>query len=348
MSNFEIPLSDSNPVHFFRFCVNTLIKAYSNSDVPDQAVVFYSEMVKNGFSPNSFTFVPLFEFSDSYENERYWFTLRPNDTTMVSVIALCVRSARLREGRSVDGFLLKMFLKLSVILQTVVIDMYGKCQRGIASMVSQSEGLSLFAEMVDGIYPNREELHPDEITFIGVLCACARLGQQMDGRNYFKRMIDEFGIKPTFAHHWCMANLFVRHGLIQEALEMIRNLPQNLEDQSPQSQCWAHLLGSSRYEGDVSLGEQIARSLIESEPDNLMCYALPLNVYAAGGQWQEVSMLREMVQERGFERRPGCSLVDLNEIVHKFRLQEKPGMEGLNMLMDKVAQKLCPSPCSSK
>ncbi|PQM32971.1 pentatricopeptide repeat-containing protein [Prunus yedoensis var. nudiflora] len=41
------------------FCVNTVIKAYSVSSVPDQALVVYFEWLRNGFAPTSYTFVPL-------------------------------------------------------------------------------------------------------------------------------------------------------------------------------------------------------------------------------------------------------------------------------------------------
>jgi hypothetical protein len=42
-----------------RFCINTVIQAYANTRVSFQAVVFYFKWLRNGFLPNSFTFVPI-------------------------------------------------------------------------------------------------------------------------------------------------------------------------------------------------------------------------------------------------------------------------------------------------
>lgn len=42
------------------FCVNTVIKAHSESSAPGQALVVYFEWLRKGFAPTSYTFVPLF------------------------------------------------------------------------------------------------------------------------------------------------------------------------------------------------------------------------------------------------------------------------------------------------
>ncbi|GAA0154219.1 hypothetical protein LIER_12270 [Lithospermum erythrorhizon] len=45
--------------YYDAFSVNTMIKAYSCSSMPQKALVFYFEMLKNEFFPNSFSFPPL-------------------------------------------------------------------------------------------------------------------------------------------------------------------------------------------------------------------------------------------------------------------------------------------------
>ncbi|KAK9284820.1 hypothetical protein L1049_023997 [Liquidambar formosana] len=463
------------------FCVNTVIKGYSSSSVPHQAVVFYFQMLRNGFLPNSFTFPPLFSscvesgccksgqkchgqaikngvdgvlpvqnslihmygcfklidisrqmfdgmsdrdvvswnsIVDGYvkfgdlgiahkmfdvmpdRNVVSWNImiggylkvgnpgcglklfremmktgLRGSDTTMVCAITACGRSARLREGRSIHGSLIKTFLKSSLILDTALIDMYSKCRRvDVACKVfdripkrnlvcwnamilghcihgNPEDGLNLFAKMLEGeetelckrIRPDEGQgVPPDEITFIGVLCACARAGLLTEGRNYFRQMIDVFSLKPNFAHYWCMANLLARVGMVQEAEEALRNMAEDTEEISSESSVWAGLLGICRFQGDVTLGERMGYSLIELEPQNLLCYALLLNVYAVAGRWEDVARVKEMLKERVVGRIPGCSLVELKEIVHKFKVGDKRrhGMEEVNSIISELAQRL--------
>ncbi|XP_057449244.1 pentatricopeptide repeat-containing protein At3g51320-like [Lotus japonicus] len=199
--------------------------------------------------------------------------LKGNATTMVCVVTACGRSARLKEGRSVHGSIIRMFSRSSLILDTALIDMYCKCRRvELATRVfermtnrnlvswnamilghcihgSPEDGLSLFDEMVgmDKVKGEVEidespcadrgvvRLQPDEVTFIGILCACARAELLAEGRSYFKQMTDVFGLKPNFAHLWCMANLLANAGLVDEAEKCLRNMAKFDGDMSRES-----------------------------------------------------------------------------------------------------------------
>lgn len=446
------------------FCVNTVVKAYSLSSIPQEAFLFYHERLKNGFIPNSYTFVPLFTscakmrclksgqkyHGQALKNGVYFvlpvqnslihmygcfgldecmkvfvemklrdsvswnsivsiycrsgdldiahkmFDLTPDrniiswnamitgylkagnpgfslklfremannrlgwsSTTLVSVLTACGRSARLKEGKSLHGFLIRSLIDSSIVIDTALIDMYSKCKKvELASKIfdkmsyrnlvcwnamilghcmygNPEEGLSLFVELVDqskhstckSIGSKAPEVSapviPDEITFIGVLNACARSRLLAEGKHYFREMIDKFDIKPNFAHLWCMANLFITSGLVKEAEDMLRSLPEDDEDTSPESLMWANLFGLCRFRGDVSLGERIAKSLIEEDPENFQNYRLLINVYAVAGQWEDVERVKRMLKERGVRRTPGCTLKDLKELVHEFQARNK-------------------------
>ncbi|KAJ4965559.1 hypothetical protein NE237_017408 [Protea cynaroides] len=470
------------------FCFNIVLKAYSCAFVPFQALVFYFEMIRNGFLPNSFTFPPLvsacaksqsselgekchgqivkngvdsvvqvqnslihmYAFCGSIESAEQLFNemprrdlvswnsiidgyaklgdlgtarllfdempersmvswnimiagyldcgkpgyclklfrkmmnigLRGSDTTMVSVLTACGRSARLKEGKSVHGSLIRNLFRLSLILGTALIDMYGKCQRveyaqrvfdgmsernlicwnamilGHCIHGFPQDGLNLFVDMegrlnledepskcikIKNSLTERDQVLPDEITFIGILCACARAGLLSDGRNLFYKMNNVYNIKPKFAHYWCMAHLYTSVGLIHKAEEILCSIPleDNGED-SLTSLLLSGLLGLCRFQGDIEVGERIAKRLIELEPDNASRYALLLNVYATAGQWEDVAKVKELAIERGFKRIPGCSLRDLNEIVHKFKVGDtlQPGMAEVCTMMDELKLRL--------
>lgn len=283
-----------------------------------------------------------------------------NDATMVTALTACGRSARLKEGRSVHGSLIKKFVDLSLIIGTTLIDMYSKCKRADVALVvfdrmriknlvcwntmilghcihgNPEHGLSLYSKMVDKCRLEHWKIDfdkfkrqdggrgilPDEITFVGVLCACARKGLLAEGRNYFNQMTDVFKVKPNFAHYWCMANLFASFGLMQEAMEMLRNMPVEA-DVSSESSLWAGLLGSCRFQGDVAMGELIAKALIEEDPQNGSYYALLLIVYSVAGRWDDVARIKDIIKEIGIRKMPGCSLLDLTEMVHGLKVGHK-------------------------
>ncbi|XP_022132890.1 pentatricopeptide repeat-containing protein At3g51320 [Momordica charantia] len=307
--------------------------------------------------------------------------IRGNSTTMVNVLGACSRSARLNEGRSVHGFMYRALMKFCIFIDTALIDLYSKCQRvSVARRVfdrmlnrnlvtwnamvlghclqgNPEDGLELFEEMAAklrertgetdhdkkyGRDEGKREVFPDQITFIGVLCACARAGLLKDATSYFDEMINVFLVRPNFAHYWCLANVYVAAGLIQQAVEILRNMPGDNEDFSSESAIWINLLTSCRFAGDVSLGEQIANYLINTEPKNESYYRLLLNIYAVAGKWEDVTRVKLLMKEKRLGRTPGCRLIDLKEIVHRLKfgnlLQE--GMEESNTVMLKLASEV--------
>ncbi|KAF6154045.1 hypothetical protein GIB67_018967 [Kingdonia uniflora] len=62
---------------------------------------------------------------------------------------------------------------------------------------------------------------PDEVTFLGVLCACSHTGMVNEGRHYFKYMTQEYDIEPRIKHYRCFVDLLERVGLQDEAYELI-------------------------------------------------------------------------------------------------------------------------------
>ncbi|KAL3527243.1 hypothetical protein ACH5RR_011899 [Cinchona calisaya] len=96
-----------------------------------------------------------------------------------------------------------------------------------------------------------------------------------------------------------------------------------VKDASPETSLWAGLFSLCRFQGDVILGEQLAKDLIEQDPQNFSYYALLVNVYAVAGKWEEVSRTKAMMKENGISRIPNCSLEDLTRIVHKMKVGDK-------------------------
>ncbi|KAJ0968027.1 hypothetical protein J5N97_024944 [Dioscorea zingiberensis] len=289
--------------------------------------------------------------------------------TLVSVVTACGRLGVVREGSSLHGYFLRSFReKSNLIFETALVDMYSKCKRvDIAKKVFDrmeeknlvcwnamilghcihactQDGLALFDEMMhlakgleDGRIHDGSDIKPDETTFVGVLSGCARAGLLDEGRRYFDQMASVYDIKPTFAHYWCMANLYASLGMVQEAEEVLMSMQVDTE-----SLVWSTLLGSCRFRGDIELGERIGKRLIELEPYNSSRYALLWNVYVVAERWEDVEKVKELMKQRAVKAMPGHRLLDLKEIVHGFKAgdRSRPEIEEIYLMMDAFAAKL--------
>jgi pentatricopeptide repeat protein len=161
-------------------------------------------------------------------------------------------------------------------------------------------------------------VQPDGVTFIGLLCGCARLGLLDDGKAYFEQMSTIYNLKPTFAHYWCMANLYGNVGLLEEAEVLLRTVPEELK-----ARALGGLLGLCRFRGEWGLGERIALRLIELEPSNNANYALLCSVYATAGRWEEAHRVKNIIKQGDVRFSPGYRLVNLNGIVQEFKHLER-------------------------
>ncbi|KAL1542582.1 pentatricopeptide repeat-containing protein-like protein [Salvia divinorum] len=82
-------------------------------------------------------------------------------------------------------------------------------------------------------------------------------------------------------------------------------------------QCGRGCLVRVVLKGDVVMGEQIAKDLIEQDPYSFSHYNLLVNVYTAAGKWEDVARVKEMMREGGIQKAPCCSLKELKEIVEQ-------------------------------
>lgn len=90
---------------------------------------------------------------------------------------------------------------------------------GLAAHGHTNEALTLFSKMLD------EKLEsPNDVTFLGVLCACSHGGMVEEGRKNFNNMSKDYHIHPNIKHYGCMVDILGQAGLIQEAYELVRSM----------------------------------------------------------------------------------------------------------------------------
>jgi len=255
--------------------------------------------------------------------------LQPDHATLVVTLSACGAIGDLDFGRRIHYSLVQKHTELceNISVSNSLIDMYAKCGAveeayhifssmkrknviswnvmilGLASHGNGEEALALFTEMLQ---QNVER--PNDITFLGVLCACSHGGLIDEGRQYIDIMDRYYNIRPTIKHYGCMVDLLGRAGLVDDAYNLIKNMPEECN-----AIVWRTLLAACRLHGNVQLGEKIRNHLLELEPnDHSSDYVLLANVYASNGQWNEMSKERRLMQQRRIQKpQPGNSCIGI-------------------------------------
>ncbi|OVA05737.1 Pentatricopeptide repeat [Macleaya cordata] len=266
--------------------------------------------------------------------------VKPNEATLSSVLTACAQLGALDQGRWVHTYIKKSNLNMNSILATALIDMYAKCGsideafavfenlpkkdvypwtvmiNGLAMHGHSSSSLKVFAQMLmSGVRPN-------EVTFIGILCACSHGGLVDEGIRLFDSMDRIFGIKPNVDHYGCMVDLLGRAARLNEALNLIERMPTE-----PSAGVWGALLGACMIHKDFDLGEQIGKRLIELQPSWSGRYMRLANLYSVCGRWEEAALVRKLMKEKGVEKIAGCSFIEVDGSIHEFIAWDKSHLQ---------------------
>ncbi|KAK9265512.1 hypothetical protein L1049_021553 [Liquidambar formosana] len=256
--------------------------------------------------------------------------IEPDDATLVVTLSACSALGALDSGRWVHSCIDGTSLCSIISVANSLIDMYAKCGAveaalktfnemnernivtwntmilGLAMHGHADEALELFSKMLEGKLET-----PNDVTFLGVLGACSHRGMVEEGRRYFDSMSIDYHIEPTIKHYGCMVDLLGRAGFVGEAYHLIRSMPVECN-----AIVWRTLLAACRLHGDVELGEQVRKHLLELEPDHSSDYVLLANMYASAGQWNKVVRVRKSMQNRRVQKpEPGNSFIGIHPII---------------------------------
>lgn len=263
-----------------------------------------------------------------------------DQVALVSVLSACAELGDLKLGRWIHWYIEERMnprnQPLLVSLNNALIHMYASCGiideahkvfnimpskstvswtsiiTGFAKQGRGVEALGIFRSMLAS---GGNQVRPDEITFIGVLCACSHAGLVTEGRQFFEGMNQTWGVKPRIEHYGCMIDLLSRAGFLDEAYRLIGTMPIR-----PNDAIWGALLGGCRIHKNVELASHVAKKLaVELDPEQAAGYLVLLsNVYAAAKRWQDAVTVRRKIVELGVRKPPGRSWVQVNAVVHEF------------------------------
>lgn len=158
-------------------------------------------------------------------------------------------------------------------------------------------------------------LMPDEVTFLGVLSACCHGGLVEEGHKIFSQMSSKYKVPPKIKHFSCMVDLLGSAGLLEEAMELLERMPLEAD---------AIVLGAMffacRIHQNIKLGERATMKLLELDHTDSGTYVLSSNMYVEANMRHEAWEVRK---DRGVDKTPGCSSIEISGNVHEFIVKDK-------------------------
>nr|AKH05217.1 chlororespiratory reduction 2 [Pelargonium cotyledonis] len=310
---------------------SAMIACYANNGKPFEALELFREM--------------MLETNDSF----------PNSVTMVSVLQACAALAALEQGKVLHGFILRRCLDSILPVISALVTMYGRCgklelgqrvfdqtkEKDVVlwnSLISSygihgfgNKAIQLFKEMIDN------GVSPSHVSFGSVLGACRHAGLVEEGKMLFESMVKELGMYPTAHHYACMVDLLGRANRLDEATKIVEEM--RIE---PGPLVWGALLGSCRIHCNVELAERACRRLFELEPTNAGNYVLLADIYAQADMWREVKRLKKLLKDRGLQKVPGRSWIEIERKLHSFMSVDEfnPHYEQLHALLFKLSTEM--------
>lgn len=336
---------------------NALVDMYSKCGEIDTARQLFDGMEeKDVISWNTmisgYSYLSLYEEALALFDVMLRSNVKPNDITFLGILPACACLGALDLGKWVYAYIDKNLKSSSnASLWTSLIDMYAKCGcieaaewvfrsmnssslsawnamlSGLAMHGHAEKALALFSEMVD------KGFQPDDITFVGILSACTQAGLVDLGQNYFRSMMQDYGICPKLQHYGCMIDLLARAGKFEEAEILMKNM-----EMEPDGAIWGSLLSACKAHGRVELGEYVAERLFQLEPENAGAFVLLSNIYAGAGKWDEVARIRTRLNDKGMKKVPGCTSIEIDGVVHEFLVGDKfhPECKNIYSMLDEI------------
>ncbi|KAA8524711.1 hypothetical protein F0562_011134 [Nyssa sinensis] len=294
--------------------------------MPLRDVVSWTSMI-NGYGGNGYfgEAIKFFEKMMAHEDVM-GYVVKPNEATFVSVLSSCANSdggGALYQGKQIHGFIIKNEIELTVFMGTALIALYGK----MGCLVYAMEVFSRIAvkevctwnAMISSLALNGNErqaldmfekmkvegLHPNEVTFVAVLTACAHAKLVELGLELFQLMSSDFRIVPRMEHYGCVVDLLGRAGLLREATEFMRRMPFE-----PDASVLGALLGACKVHGAIELANEVGGRILELQPQHCGRYVLLSTIFAGAERWDHAAALRKAMVQAGIRKIPAYSLID--------------------------------------
>ncbi|KAF5725806.1 hypothetical protein HS088_TW23G00535 [Tripterygium wilfordii] len=342
-------------------CWTSMVSGYVNCGQLDEAkrlfersptrdIVLWTAMI------NGYVQLNRFDEAVALFREMQIKRVKPDKFIVVALLTGCAQLGALEQGKWIHEYIDDNQILMDAVLGTAIVEMYAKCGCiekaleifyslrekdaatwtsiicGLAMNGKTNAALKLFSEM------ERLGARPDDITFIGVLSACSHGGLIAKGRKLFDSMKRVYQIEPKLEHYSVLIDLLGRGGLLDEAEELIKKIPdQNSEVVVP---LYGALLSACRIYGNVGIGERVAKQLVNLGVKDSSVLTLLSNIYASLDRWEDVTKARRKMKDLGIRKFPGCSSIEISGIVHEFLVGDlsHPEIRDIHSMLERIAK----------
>ncbi|KAL8246484.1 hypothetical protein R6Q59_007700 [Mikania micrantha] len=319
----------------------SMVSAYAKYGLVESAKKLFDQMpVKNVISWNSMISCYL---------QKGWYNevlglyndiskagVTPDESTLASVLSACSQLGDLEAGKSIHIYISSNYVTPSVTLYNSLVDFYAKCgmlesslglffdmpEKNRVSWNVMIGALALHGRGFEAVelFENMQVhgIHPDDITFMGLLSACCHSGLTEIGKNYFGKMTAVYKVPHKIEHYACVIDLFGRLGLFGDAIKLINKMPMK-----PDVVIWGALLGACRIHGNIEIGKQILKQVLELEPYTSGIYVLFSNMFCEAKRWQDVKNIRKLMKDQGIKKSRGVSSVEVDGNSYEFMVDDK-------------------------
>ncbi|CAI0628690.1 unnamed protein product [Linum tenue] len=310
------------------YVASSLINMYSRCARVEDSIRVFKQMLKDNVIPGSVSFS--------------------------SIMPACAHLTTLNLGKQLHGYIMRCGFDDNVFISSSLVDMYAKCGhirtagwifggikgRDMVSWTAMIMGCALHGYAEDAIslfeQMKLEGIRPNHVAITAILTACSHAGMIDEGRRYFDRMTEEYGIRPGLEHYAAMADLYSRKGKLNDAYQLISTMT------TPTGTIWSLLLSACRVHKNVDLAEKVASKIFEVDPENIGARVLLSNIYANDGRWKEAAKVRMTMRNMGIRKNPACSWIEVKNKIHTFIADDKshPLHDEINIALCELQEKM--------
>ncbi|KAF2317975.1 hypothetical protein GH714_041299 [Hevea brasiliensis] len=242
--------------------------------------------------------------------------VEPNDVTLLSVLPACANLGALGLGKWIHAYIdKKRKILANGALWTSLIDMYAKCGN-----------IEAAKQIFDGMNPK------NLASWNAMISGLAMHGRADVALNLFSRMTNE-GFIPDDITFVGVLSACNHAGLLDLGRQYFGSMIQDYQV-SPKLQhygCMVDLLVRAGLFDE-------AETLMKMEPENSGAYVLLSNIYAGAGRWEDVAKIRTKLNDKGMKKVPGCTSIEVDNIVHEFLVGDKihPQSKEIYKMLDEI------------
>ncbi|KAK4793969.1 hypothetical protein SAY86_011963 [Trapa natans] len=321
-------------------------------EMPRRSTVSWNVII-SGYSQNGLFKEAIQAFQEMQQVQDG--NLRPNFVTLVSILPAISRLGALELGKWVHLYAERNKIEINDVLGSALVDMYSKCgsiekaiqvfsrlpRRNPITWNSIIGGLAMHGRARDALdyfhQMDKFEIPPTSVTYILVLTACSHGGLVPEGRSVFNRMVNVARFELRLEHYCCMVDLLCRAGHLDEAEQLMINMPLEPDDVILKA-----LLAGCKLHGNAEMGERVAKRIMELAPSDSGAYVALSNMFASAGDWEAVSEMRLKMKEMEIRKDPGCSWIEIDGIVHEFVVEDEshPRAQEIYSMLVEISDKL--------